>query len=315
MLLFTSSVQLSNFFIFGIEEIYITMNSHEAFSYFIRVHSNCSFIFPIVFVILILMKVLGIETSGNSGGVAVCEDKHVILSKGFGIMQHGKELVPTIKSTLNEIGWTPKDIDLIAVDVGPGSYTGLRVGVTCAKTLAYALHKPVIDVPVFDIIAENYNHTVHPIPLTSQEEGAGRIQDIFQKNNSTDADYICPVLDARRNRVYACIYTLVPASLEHGLKGAQRKKLTEFLLIQPEELLSILPRPVIIFGDGVSPYKDVFHQRDIFIDKKEWALPKVEHVALLGEKMYKSGHRCEIDKLLPLYLRQAEPTEKQEGKK
>lgn len=278
------------------------------------VHSNCSFIFPIVFVILLLMKVLGIETSGNSGGVAVCKDKHVILSKGFGIMQHGKELVPTIKNTLNEIGWTPKDIDLIAVDVGPGSYTGLRVGVTCAKTLGYALHKPVIDVPIFDIIAENYTHTP-PISLTSQLEDTGRIQDLFQKNNSPDTYYICPVLDARRNRVYACIYKIVPASIEQGLKGAQRKKLTEFLLIQPEELLSILPRPVIIFGDGVSLYKDVFHQRDIFIDKKEWAVPKIEYVALLGEKMYESGHRCDIDKLLPLYLRQAEAIEKQEGKK
>ena len=115
--------------------------------------------------------------------------------------------------------------------------------------------------------------------------------------------------------MYACIYKLGRASLEHGWKGAQRKKLTEFLVILPERLLSILPRPVTIFGDGVPPYKDVFHQRDIFIDKKEWALPKVEHVALLGEKMYGSGHRCEIDKLLPLYLRQAEAIEKQEGKK
>ena len=261
------------------------------------------------------MKVLGIETSGNSGGVTICEDKHIVITKDFGGMQHGKELVLTIKSVFREIGWTPKDIDLIAVDVGPGSYTGLRVGVTCAKTMAYALHKPVIGVPIFDIIAENYNHATPPIPLPSQEGDAGRMQDILQKNNFPDPFYICPVLDARRNHVYACIYKIVPASLEPGWKGAQRKKLTEFLVILPERLLSILPRPVIIFGDGVPPYKDVFHQRDIFIDKKELALPKVEHVALLGEKMYGSGHRCEIDKLLPLYLRQAEAIEKQEGKK
>jgi len=100
------------------------------------------------------MKVLGIETSGNVGGVAICEDKHVIITKGFGAgMQHGKELIPAIRTTLHEIGWKSGDIDLIAVDVGPGSYTGLRVGVTCAKTMAYALNKPVIDVPIFDIIA------------------------------------------------------------------------------------------------------------------------------------------------------------------
>lgn len=235
------------------------------------------------------MKVLGIETSGNIGGVAICEDRHIIIAKDFGAgMQHGKELVPTIKSALNEIRWAPKDIDLVAVDVGPGSYTGLRVGVTCAKTLAYALHKPVVDVPIFDIIARNY--TADSIP-------------------------ICPVLDARRNHVYACVYESVHASREQRSEGVQWKRVSEFLLIQPEKVLSVLPRPIIIFGDGVSPYREIFHQKDIFIDKEERAIPKAEHVALLGERMFESGHRCEIDKLLPLYLRQAEAIERREGKK
>lgn len=235
------------------------------------------------------MKVLGIETSGNIGGIAVCKDRHIVVAKDFGVgMQHGKELVPTMKSALYEIDWAPEDIDLIAVNVGPGSYTGLRVGVACARTLAYVLNKPVIDVPIFDIIMENY-----PINATP----------------------VCPVLDARRNHVYACIYGPVPASHEQGLEGVRRKRMSEFLIIQPEKLLPLLPRPVVIFGDGVSPYKDIFHQKDIFIDKEEWAIPKAEHVALIGERMFESGHRCEIDKLLPLYLRQAEAIEKWEGRK
>ena len=122
------------------------------------------------------MKVLGIETSGNVGGVAICENKHIIITRDFGAgMQHGKELIPAIRITLHEIGWKPADNDLIAVDVGPGSYTGLRVGVTCAKTLAYALNKPVIDVPIFDIIAENY--AIGSIP-------------------------ICPIIDAKRTKVH-----------------------------------------------------------------------------------------------------------------
>ena len=225
------------------------------------------------------MKVLGIETSGNVGGVAICEDKHVIITKGFGAgMQHGKELIPAIRTTLHEIGWKPGDIDLIAVDVGPGSYTGLRVGVTCAKTMAFALNKPVIDVPIFDVIAENY--AISSIP-------------------------ICPIIDTKRNHVYACIYKL---------EGIQRKRQSDFLVIQPEKLLSILPRPVIIFGDGVAPYKGIFQQKDIVIDEIAHVNPKAEYVAILGERMYKSGHRCEIDKLLPLYLQRAGAVEKQEGK-
>ncbi|MCF6155863.1 MAG: tRNA (adenosine(37)-N6)-threonylcarbamoyltransferase complex dimerization subunit type 1 TsaB [Candidatus Brocadia sp.] len=261
------------------------------------------------------MKVLGIETSGDVGGVAVCQNKRIIIAKDFGGMQHGKELVPTIKSTLNEIGWAPKDIDLITVDVGPGSYTGLRVGVACAKTLAYALNKPVIDVPLFDIIAENYNQITLPIFPPLQYENEGRVKNLLEKNVHTGEYYICPILDARRNHVYACIYKFAPASPEQGLGGVRREKMSEFLVIQPEKLLSLLPRPVIIFGNGVAPYRDIFHQKDIFIDKEEWAIPKVEHVALLGERMFESGHQCEIDKLLPLYLRQAEAIEKREVKK
>ncbi len=257
------------------------------------------------------MKVLGIETSGNIGGIAICENKHIILVKDLGGMQYGKELVPTIKSAFSEIGWTPEDIDLIAVDVGPGSYTGLRVGVTCTKTLSYALNKPVVDVPIFDIIAENYNPIPPPIPLSSQEG----TKDMPQKNGFPQEYYICPILDARRNHVYACIYKLTPASQEEGWKSVRRERMSEFLVIPPEKLLSLLPRPVIIFGGGVSPYKDIFHQKDIFIDKEERAIPNIEHVALLGERMFESGHRCDLNTLLPLYLRQAEAIEKREGRK
>lgn len=221
------------------------------------------------------MKVLGIETSGNAGGVALCRDNRIVIACNLGPPAlHDKYLVTTIKTMLHSVGWTPRDIDLIAVDVGPGSYTGIRVGVTCARTLAYALNKPVIDVPAFDAIAENY-------PM-----------------NSTP---ICPLMDARREHVYACIYQL---------ENAQRKRVSDFLVIQPERLVSLLPRPVILFGSGVLPYKEQFQQKDIVIDTENQAVPKAEYVALLGESAYKGGRRCEVEKLLPLYLRRTGVEEK-----
>jgi len=224
------------------------------------------------------MKVLGIETSGDIGGIAICEEKRCIIAKEFKGMQHGKALVPAIQSALKHLGLAPADIDVIAVDVGPGSYTGLRIGITCAKTLSYVIQKPVIDVPVFDIIAEN--HITSALP-------------------------ICPVIDARRKHVYACVYEF---------KEHQKRRLTEFLVIEPSNLLQILPRPVVVFGNGISSYKDVFQQEEIIIGKEEYAIPKAENVALLGEKMYESGHRCEQEKLLPLYLRKAEAIERKEDK-
>lgn len=260
------------------------------------------------------MKVLGIETSGNIGGIAICGDKHVIVTRNFKTgMHHGRELVPTIKILLDEIGWKPGDIDLIAVDVGPGSYTGLRIGVTCAKTLAYALNKPVVDVPVFDIITENYHAESHG-HITLPFSYTGEIRSLLQRDIlASEGYYLCPILDAKRRHVYACMYKFIPVHREQGSGNIRYQRLSEFLVIRPHDLLSILPRPVIIFGDGVPPHKDIFQQKDIYIDREEKAIPKAEYVALLGERIYESGRRCEIGKLMPLYLRRVEAIEKQNG--
>ena len=222
------------------------------------------------------MKVLGIETSGNIGGIALCENQQCIVTKTFsGTTQHEQELVPAIKDALERVRWPVNDIDVIAVNVGPGSYTGLRIGVTCAKTLGYALNRPVVDVPLFDIVAENY------------------------RSGSTLS--LCPIIDARRRHVYACIYQF---------EGNRKKRITEFLVIEPEKLLTLLPRPVTIFGDGILPYKEIFSQEDIIIEAEDYALPKPETVALLGEKLYMSGYQCAPEKLLPLYLQRQEVVEK-----
>lgn len=226
--------------------------------------------------LIIVMKVLGIETSGNIGGIALCDNQNCISTKTFsGIVQHERELVPAIKNTLEEVHWQINDIEVIAVNVGPGSYTGLRIGVACAKTLGYALNRPVVDVPIFDIITENYS------------------------SGSTLS--LCPIIDARRNHVYACIYQF---------EGNRKKRLTEFLVIEPEKLLALLPRPVTISGDGILPYKEIFSQEDIIIEAEDYAIPKPEHVALLGEKLYMSGYQCTLEKLLPLYLQRQEVVEK-----
>ena len=121
------------------------------------------------------------ETSGLIGSIAVCDGNTVVGKKTYDKnLSHGKEIVSSLESIFDEIEWKPNDIDLIAISIGPGSYTGLRIGVTCAKTLAYGLGKPVINVPTLDVLVENV------------------------KDNNVKT--ICPVIDAKRKSVYACIY-------------------------------------------------------------------------------------------------------------
>ena len=222
------------------------------------------------------MKVVGIETSGSIGSVAVCDGNTVVGRHTFGkASNHGKEIVSSLEAIFNEVKWKPEDIDLIAVSIGPGSYTGLRIGVTCAKTLAYGLGKPVIDVPTLDVLA-------------------GNIKD--------DVKHICPVIDAKRKRVYACIYSR---------KNSKNKRTTDFLIITPGELKDILPESTLIFGDGVAPYKEIFTQMKVtIIEDEKPGIAEAVDVARLGLERYEQGERCEINELVPLYLRKSEAEEK-----
>jgi tRNA threonylcarbamoyladenosine biosynthesis protein TsaB len=223
------------------------------------------------------MKVLGIETSGLIGNIAVCDGNRVIARKSYGKnFSHGKEIISSLESLFKEVNWEPGDIDLIAVSTGPGSYTGLRVGVTCAKTLAYGLGKPVIDVPTLDVLVENV------------------------KGNS--AKTICPVLDAKRKSVYACIYER---------SDNESRKTTDFLIITPNSLIEILPESTLIFGDGIAPYREIFTQKDLtIVEDEKLCIADAADVARLGLKRYEQGIRCEINALAPLYLRKSEAEER-----
>ena len=223
------------------------------------------------------MKVLGIETSGLVGNIAVCDGDRVVASKTYGKnFSHGEEIVSTIELLFNEINQEPGDIDLIAVSTGPGSYTGLRVGVTCAKTLAYGLGKPVIDVPTLDVLVENV------------------------KDNS--AKTICPVLDAKRKSVYACIY---------DRSNNESRKTTDFLIISPDSLIDILPESTLIFGDGIAPYREIFSQKNLtIVEDEKLCIADAADVARLGLERYEQGIRCEINALAPLYLRKSEAEER-----
>jgi tRNA threonylcarbamoyladenosine biosynthesis protein TsaB len=244
------------------------------------------------------LKVVAIETSGMVGSVAVCEDSYCLRERSFergavappgvsavsasgrpGVKKHGQALLPSLKEMFDELGLQPKDTDLIAVSHGPGSFTGLRIGITCAKTLAYVLKKPLVAVPTLDVLAENV---------------------------TPDHTHICPLLDAKRKAVYACIYKSVNATWQRQ---------TDFMAIEPQALLTLLPRPSLIFGDGVPPYKALFSQDGIIIGESGLGIARSRVVARLGIQLYEKGQTCDPFQLQPLYLRRTEAEEKWELKK
>ncbi|MEK5233607.1 tRNA (adenosine(37)-N6)-threonylcarbamoyltransferase complex dimerization subunit type 1 TsaB [Lysinibacillus sp. FSL K6-0232] len=123
---------------------------------------------------------LGIETANAPLSIAVVKDGKVVAEMVQNIkLTHSAGAMPAIEEVLTRIGLKPSDLDAIAVSEGPGSYTGVRIGVTLAKTLAWTLQKPLVGISSLKILAANaalYN------------------------------GLICPIFDARRGNVYTAIY-------------------------------------------------------------------------------------------------------------
>lgn len=223
------------------------------------------------------MKIVGIETSGMRGGIALLENETVrreaFLTRG---MVHGKLLVPALAKACKEIKWRTKDIDLVAVNIGPGSYTGLRVGLAVAKTMAYVLKKALIGVPSLDAMAAQ-----------------------FTEQPPKNISYLCPVIDAKWHQVYTALYKNTNDSF---------KRVSDYLALQPEGLVKILPiNNILVFGDGLKTYHDVFKPLpNVKVAPLNTWLPKARHIALLGYRAFKAGQRHKPERLIPLYLR---PTE------
>ena len=230
------------------------------------------------------MNVIAIETSGKIGSVAAARDAMVLIERSFEKgMRHGRDLVPELKNVTQAAGWKPSDIQVVAISIGPGSYTGLRIGVACAKTIAYATGAETVAVPTLDVLAQN------------APEGF---------------DTICPALDAKRKQVYAAICRR---------EGGAIVRKTDDLLIPPGELVQRLSaefsRPAFLLGDGLATYRAEFTGEGlVHADEKLWTA-RASIVARLGFELYKTGRRDPWQQLTPRYLRRPEAEEVWEKRK
>ena len=210
------------------------------------------------------MKILAIDTSTDYLSLAILKDEKIIarFHKKAG-MRHSILLVPTIDKLLKKVKLKVKDIDSFAISVGPGSFTGLRIGVTVVKGLAFALKKPVVAVPTLDVIANNV---------------------------SGFSGVICPVLDARKNKVYACLYKS---------DGKTIKKISKYLLLPLHELLKETSKydKVLFLGNVIcKPGLQINLQAGL-----DWH-PRAEIAARLGAEYFKKRKFVKAENLEPLYI-------------
>jgi len=213
------------------------------------------------------MRVLAVDTSTMAGGVALVEDGHIVGESLLDVRTtHSERLMLAIDRVLADAGWEPRRLNGLAVTVGPGSFTGLRIGLAAVKGLALALGCPIASVPTLDAMAAGLPWAMLPV---------------------------CAVLDARKGELYASLYRW---------DGAAMRREWEYLALSPDALAARLDEPVIGIGDGAAlvPSPRV----RVMLPMRRG--PSAAVVGLLGEERLRRGETVTPTALLPTYLRPSE---------
>lgn len=219
------------------------------------------------------MKVLGIDTSSLVMSVAVTEDDRLLGEYTTNLKKnHSIRLMPAVSLLLDELDLEPSSLDGIAVGQGPGSYTGTRIGVTTAKSLAWSLDLPLAGVSSLEALAG----------VGSQFQGV-----------------VCPLFDARRGQVYTALF-----------EGGKRKEKDQIAMIDAwVKRLADLATPILFLGDDVSLHERAIVEalgEFAHFAPPEWNVPRASYIAREGIKRIKSGETTDTNQFSPQYLQLAE---------
>ncbi|MBW1744577.1 MAG: tRNA (adenosine(37)-N6)-threonylcarbamoyltransferase complex dimerization subunit type 1 TsaB [Deltaproteobacteria bacterium] len=218
------------------------------------------------------MIILAVDTSTRTGSVAVLNGDTVLAEVAVTSQQtHAKRLVSAIDATLGMTDQTVADCDGFAVTTGPGSFTGLRIGISTAKGLGFATKKPVAGVSTLDALAYQFPSFPH---------------------------LICPVLDARKGQIYTALYE----STGH----MKWKRVIEDCAVEPGEWLKQVRDPCLFVGDGTVAYAELI--REILGDLAHFAPAYLNRVrasvvGYIGMRQILDGQTTDVDQLVPHYIR------------
>ena len=206
-------------------------------------------------------------------------------------LQNAALILPLLNELCKEHGVKPGDIDQVAVSVGPGSFTGLRIGVTLAKSLCFATGAKLIAVPTMPVIALN-------APLR--------------------AGNIMPILDAKRDQVFAAVYRQAASGILDEIIAPR--------LINLPDMLAMAERPLLVLGEGVSYHaQHLFTEdaaeienrtpkfADVSIAPAGLWIPRATTVAAVALRLMQQGAYADPFTLTPLYIRKPEAQERMEA--
>lgn len=225
------------------------------------------------------MKCLAIDTSTMTGSVALTEDERLVAELSLQVKEtHSARLLPAIDQVLCSAHWQLREVDLLAVSLGPGSFTGLRIGLATMKGLAMALDRPLVGVPTLDAMAAALPFCPYPM---------------------------CPMIDARMKEVYAAWFSW---------QDNQLSRLSPYQAATVEQILAsefAAESSVVVFGSGAEVYAErivkAIGRRAIF-PPPTFFHPRAAMVAEEAHKLFQQAGftPTPLHEIEPLYVRRAQ---------
>ena len=217
------------------------------------------------------MKLLAADTGTAYGALAIC-DGDSILAERCDLLEraHAEKILIVTDELLKSAGISIHDIDALAIAHGPGSFTGLRIGVSTWKGLALGANKPLVGVSSLDAMA-----LIHP------REGMT----------------VCPMLDARMGEVYAAAYQW---------REGVRQRIRDPFVGPVEKFLHELPGPILAYGEGADVFADALRSARDDIEIIEGVTPSGPAVAQEALALLEAGHEADAGMVAPAYLRKSQ---------
>lgn len=213
------------------------------------------------------MKILGIDTTTKFLCLGVYDNGSIYEYNLELNKKHSTFLMITVKRVLEALNWNIGDIDYFACGLGPGSFTGVRIGVAAIKGFAFSLRKPVLGVSTLDILAKNVN----------------------------EGTFVVPAIDAKRGLIYCSIYRNKLGSL---------KRVAPYMLLSQEEFFKKIKPNSIVFGDAVNLYKEGIIKNisgAAILDKDYW-YPRGRNIIYSALEKLKNKNINNAFDLKPVYL-------------
>ena len=225
------------------------------------------------------MRILAVDTATKSCSVAIIDDKHLLAEETLVSDQtHSKHLMDMINKVIGLSGLTLSDLDGFAVTRGPGSFTGLRIGISSIKGIAAASGNPVVSVSSLDALA---------------------MQSCFSSY------LVFPLIDAHRGEVYCSRYRFSRSGFEGGILRRETKE----QVLPPDKAVDDINEPCIFVGNGAFMYKESITEK--VGELAHFAPPsqntiRASTVAYLSMERFERNDTDDISSLVPYYIRKSD---------